>query len=256
MKRVIAWACVGAVSLILAVPLRAQLAVFDPANYIEAILQVEQLIKQYEFLLKQARRVPVDIASRYHAHSLDWTLHDLTGGPTYADQLLKALNDGDVSGQAYRGVVDPLDAATDVLGRMPVALQKRLTDAYAAIQLQDSMTRLAVNQAGAARTDGPATLQAVKNVEHDIANTDDDFHSQTALLEKINAAFAIGLRIEEQTNQFEVTTLEQLLIDNTRKRDAEARLVNATIYQWRYGQSYGADLYGQTAARIDQWKPF
>ena len=233
---------------------RAQFVVFDPSTYAEAVLQVEQLIKEYEFLVEQAKRVPVDIASRYHAHSLDWNLHDLTS--LYADPLLRALNVGDTAGAAYRGLVDPLDVPTDVVGRMPASLQRQLEDQYGAIELQDSISRLAVDQTGSARTDGPFTLQAVKNVEQDIDNPGDAFHSETALLEKINAAFAIGLRIEEQTNQFQLTALEQVLADNTRKRDAEAGLMNATIYQWRFGSAYGAELFSHTAADLETWRPF
>jgi hypothetical protein len=235
---------------------RAQWVVFDPSNYAEAIAQVQQMIRQYQFWIEQAQRVPVDIATRYHAHSIDWTFHDLNGGALYAQQMLRALNDGDVTGSAYRALVDPLDVPTDVMGRLPASLQRRLADRYGAIELQDSITRLAVDQTGTARTDGPFTLQAVRNVEHDIVNPADGFHSQTALLEKINAASAIGLRLEEQTNQFQLTTLEQLIVDNTRRRDAEARLMNATIYQWRFGSAYGQDLFRNTAANVNGWRPF
>jgi hypothetical protein len=235
---------------------RAQWVVFDPSNYAEAIAQVQQMIRQYEFWIEQTRRVPVDIASRYHAHSLDWTYHDLSGGALYAEAMLRALNEGDVTGAAYRGLVDPLDVPADIMGRLPASLQRELADRYGAIELQDSVARLAVDQTGSARVDGPFTLQAVRNVEHDIVNPGDAFHSETALLEKINAAFAIGLRLEEQTNQFQLSALEQSLVDNTRKRDTEARLMNATINQWRFGSAYGQDLFSRTATDLDTWRPF
>jgi hypothetical protein len=235
---------------------QAQWVVFDPSNYAEAIAQVQQMIRQYQFWIEQTRRVPVDIASRYHAHSLEWTYHDLTAGTLYAQQMLRALNEGDVTGAAYREFVDPLDMPADIIGRLPASLQRRLADRYGAIELQDSIARLAVDQTGTARTDGPFTLQAVRNVEHDIVNPADGFHSQTALLEKINAALAISLRLEEQTNQFQLSALEQSLVDQTRKRDTEARLMNATINQWRFGAAYGEDLFRNTASHVDGWRPF
>jgi hypothetical protein len=252
---------IGVLTLALAlavvtVPLKAQLAVYDPANYFEAVAEYEQLLQQYEFLIQQAKRVPVDIETRYHAYSLDWTYHDLNSSLLYAQALLRALNEGDATGAAYRGVVDPLDIPTDVLGRMPGTMQRRIGGSYATLEAGDSMTRLAIDQTGQARAEGPLTLQAIRNVEHDIDNPGDDFHSQTALLEKINAAFAIGLRLEEQTNQFQLTALEQTLLDNKRKRDAEAGLMNATIHQWRYGKAYGDDLFRNTAANIDNWRPY
>jgi len=252
---------VGGISVVLAlavvtVPLKAQFVVYDPTNYIEAVLQYEQILRQYEFLIQQARRVPVDLATRYHAHSIDWTYHDLTAGLLYAQPLLAALNEGDVTGAAYRGVIDPLDVPTDVLGRMPAEMRRRLATAYSTIELADSITRLAIDQTGTARVDGPFTLQAIRNVEHDAVNPGDDFHTQTALLEKINSALAIDLRLGEQTNQFQLSALEQSVVDNKRKRDAEATLMNATIHQWRYGKAYGDDLFSRTGANIDNWRPY
>ena len=249
---------VGAITVALvvfALTLNAQLVVYDPTNYIEAVAQYEQLIRQYEFLIQQARHVPVDVESRYHAYSLEWTYHD-PAGLLYAQRLLAALNTGDVTGAAYRGTVRPLDAPTDVIGRMPADMQSRLATQYATIELSDSMARLAIDQTGSARADGPLTLQAIRNVEHDAVNPDDAFHTQTALLEKIDSALAIELRLSEQTNQFQLTALEHAIVDNKRKRDAEASLMNATIRQWRYGKAYGDDLFRRTATNIDTWRPY
>jgi len=251
---------IGAISLVLAlavvtVPLKAQFVVYDPTNYIEAVLQYEQILRQYEFLIQQARRVPVDLATRYHAYSLDWTYYDMAG-LLYAQPLLAALNAGDLTGAAYRGALNPLDVPTDVVGRMPADMQRRLGTAYATIELSDGVARLAVDQTGSARADGPLTLQAIRNVEHDAVNPDDDFHTQTALLEKMDSALAIELRLSEQTNQFQLSALEQSVVDNKRKRDAEATLMNATIRQWRYGKAYGDDLFSRTAANIDNWRPY
>jgi hypothetical protein len=236
-------------------PLAAQFVVYDPTNYAEAVVEVEQLIRQYEFLLAQAKRVPVDIETRYHGYSLDWTFHD-PASLLYAAALTTALNEGDVSGTAYRRVSDPLDIPSDAWTRMPADMQRRLTDSYSTIELQDSANRLAIDQTGLARSEGPLMLQNIRNVEHDIDNPGDDFHSETALLEKINAAAAMQLRVGEQSNQFLLSTLEQQVIDAKRKRDAETRVMNATIYQWRYGQAYGADLFRNTADDLDGWRPY
>jgi len=32
--------------------------------------------------------------------------------------------------------------------------------------------------------------------------------------------------------------------------------MNATIYQWRYGQAYGQDLFRNTASDLDTWRPY
>jgi hypothetical protein len=170
--------------------LHAQFVVYDPSNYFEAVAELAQLVRQYEFLIKQAAQLPVDIESRYHAYSFEWSLHD-PNAAQYAQQLLTALNVGDASGAAYRGLYGVLDLPTDIVGRM---------------------------------AQGPR--------------------------------HAIDLRLAEITNQFQLSTLEQAIVDNTRKRDTEATLMNATIHQWRYGQTYGDGLFANTAANIDSWRPF
>jgi hypothetical protein len=253
-KRIAAMAFVLATG-VLAVPLKAQWIVHDPTSYFEIVAEYEQLVRQYEFMIAQARRVPVNVESRYHAYSLDWTYHDLAG-LLYAQPLLTALNVGDVSGAAYRSAVQGLDVPTDIMQRLPPATRQRLASQYSTIELSDSMARLAIDQTGGARADGPLTLQAIRNVEHDAINPADEFHTQTALLEKIDSALAIELRLNEQTNQFQLSALEQSIVDNKRKRDAEATLMNATIRQWRYGKAYGDDLFGHTAANIDNWRPY
>ena len=94
----------------------------------------------------------------------------------------------------------------------------------------------------------------VNNMETDAVSTNDDFHTQTALLNKINTASALGLRIQDQMNKFLMSTLEQSIVANKRQRDAEAILMNATIYQWRYGRDYGEGLFSRTAADVDNWR--
>jgi hypothetical protein len=249
------WLAASAGCALLAVTAQAQWVVYDPSNYAEAVVQYEQLVQQYQFLLAQARRVPVDIASRYRGYAIDWTRHDGVG-VLYAAPLMTALNQGDAVGAAYRAVSDPLDVPGDIAGRMSPELQRRLRDTYATLEWADSANRLAIDQTGIGRAQGPLVRQSIDHVEVDSANGGDDFHSQTALLEKITAASAIQLREGQQTNQFLLSTLEQQLVDAKRKRDADARLMNATIYQWRYGQMYGADLFRNTTSNLDTWQPY
>ena len=233
----------------------AQWVVYDPTNYAEAVAAYEQLLQQYQFLLAQAHRLPLDMASRYHGSSTDWNRHDSTG-LLYAQPLVSALNQGDTSGAGYRAVTDPLDVPGSVADRMSTEMHRRLADNYATLELSDSANRLAIDQTGLGRTQGPQMQQAIDHIEADVANGGDDYHSQTALLEKLTAANAIQLRQSQQTNQFLLSALEQQLVESKRKRDADARLMNATIYQWRYGQPYGADLFRNTATSLDAWRPY
>lgn len=243
---------------LLSTPLRAQsqdydYVVYDPWDLAQEVIEVFNLVRQYAEMIRQAQRLPVDLATRYRGQSVVWTLQDLAS-VLYAQPVLGALNTGDPTGRAYTQIVNPMDVPTDILGRMPADLQRRLTTAYATIELADGVAKRGIDQVGATRAIGTTVLQTIRTMEQDAASTLDSFQTQTALLNKINGASVLGLRLADQTNQFLLNTVEQLLVDNTRKRDTEATVMDATIYQWRYGQPYGADLFRNTAADLDTWR--
>lgn len=247
-----------AVALVLtlfAAPAQAQFVVFDPAVFGQVVSEVLNTIRQYNLMIQQARRLPVDIANRYRSLSPAWPVHDLTNW-LYAQPILNALNAGNANGSQYRQVADLLDIPSDILARMPPELRRRLQTAYATIELADSIATRAVDQAGTVRTNGRLILQTIQAMDTDASALDDSFHTQTALLNKINTASVLGLRIGAQSNQFLMDTLEQLIVDNKRKRDTEAKAMDATINQWRYGLVYGTDLFRNTASNLDSWRPY
>src|ERR1019366_5640287 len=247
MKRLVPHiAAVALAVALLSSPVHAQFVVFDPSNYIEAILQVEQMIKEYEFLIQQAQRLPVNMAGRYHAYTPGWAPHDASA-VFYAGGVLKGLNDGDASGAGYRSMSDFLDSFPEVAGRMPDALRGPLATQYANIELADAVATMGIDQVGQMRQTSNIVLQVIDHMEADAFSGDDSFQTQTAILNKINAANVLGLRIAVPKHEFLGDTLEQLIVDNKRKRDAETRFMNAVVNQWRYGPSYGADLYSKTA---------
>jgi hypothetical protein len=228
--------------------------VFDVSNFAEAIIQAADLVTQINQMVFQATRLPLNMAARYHAFSPIWTGNTLTSLFPSAAPVLSALNLGDPLGNGYKQVVDPLDLPLDVIARMPVVLQRRFMDNYATIQLADSVATMGIDHSGTVRTSGNVLLQVLQSMESDAFSTLDSFHTQTALLNKINGAAILNLRVGEETNQFLSSAVEQLVVDNKRKRDTEARIMNATINQWRWGQAYGNDIFGRTAADIDNWR--
>jgi hypothetical protein len=232
----------------------ADAIVYDPWNWYQAVLEVYYFIQEIQVLIWQAQRIPVNMASRYRGQSINWVLQDLTSALTDVRPLLSALNTGDGTGGAYRGLVDPLDVPTDIVTRMPPELRRRFAAIYATIELADHVATRAIDQVGSARATNPGTRQTLLNLETDAVAPIDSYSTQTALLNKINGTSVLGLRLADQTNQFLLNTVEQLIVDNTRKRGAEAALMDATIYQWRYGPAYGADLFRNTATNLDTWR--
>lgn len=232
----------------------AQLVVHDPINYAQSLARYAQLLQQYRFWIEQARRLPGDMAARYRVAATRWRNHDNEGQYRYARPILTALNVGDTGGTLYRQVTDLLEPLAPLLPSVPAEFRRRLATIYASIELADSVAKMAIHQVGAIRSNGRPTLTAIENMENDALAAGNAFHTQTALLNKINGANVLGLRINETANQFQMHILEQLLVQNKRSRDAEAQVMDAHLFQWRYGTTYGRDLFSRTAAGLDQWR--
>ena len=111
-----------------------------------------------------------------------------------------------------------------------------------------------MHQAGALRTQGVNVLRTIQALEDDAVSGDPGFHSQVALLNKINGTNVLGLRIAEQTSQSVLHVVEQLLVANKRQRDAETKQMNAHLYRWQWGPTYGQDLFRLTAQGLDRWR--
>jgi hypothetical protein len=235
-------------------PVRAQILevpVFDLSNFLQDLEQVYYLTEELSNMILQAQSLPLDMFVRYHVTFPSWTLNPTQSLFQAAGALLSALNVGDPSGGGYRQAVEPLDLPTDVFARMPAALQRRFLDDYATIQLADSVATTTIDQNGAARIGGNKILQVLQAMESDAFSTDRFFNTETALLNKINSASVVGIKEQEQSNQFLSSALEQLVVDNKRTRDTEAKLMNASIHQWRYGTTYAQDLFSRTASGIE-----
>ena len=235
-----------------AVPAAAQWVVHDPTNYVQAVTAYTKAVQQYEFLLQQARRLPQDVAARYRVPTSPWPTHDI--GAPHASGLAAGLNTGVGVAARYRAALNGLDVIDDVTGKLPHSLRGRLMSQYGALQLADSAAVIGIEQTGAIRAGSAGVSHAIQALEDDAVGGPDEQHSQTALLNKINGASVLGLRIAERSTQFLASTVEQLLVDNLRKREAEAQLMNAHLYRWRYGQQYGAGIFRETAQKLDTWR--
>ncbi|ODS56049.1 MAG: hypothetical protein ABS36_06345 [Acidobacteria bacterium SCN 69-37] len=249
------------VAVMLAAPVRARAQaydylVYDDTNWYQALLQFIQMVQQVRILARDARRLPLDMVTRYRGYSVNWSVHALDARLQYAQRILAALNTGDATGSAYRQVIQSLEVPAGAVARMPPNLQRRVANAYAGIELADSASALAVDQMGRLRTEGAKNLLVAATMERDAASTNDDLQTQTSVLNKINAAAVLQLRMQDHMQQSLMSTLEQLLVANRRQRDSEAALLNATLHQWQYGRDYGADLFRNTAAALDGWRPY
>ena len=192
---------------LMSVSTSAQWVVYDPTNHSQALLRYYQLVQQYEQMIRQARRLPAAMAGRYQVPEVRWRIHDFESGFPYARPILSGLNYGDPAGDLYLRAVDRLESVDGVMNRVPGALRRRLGNDYGTIEMADSVATMGIHQAGAIRYNGRSMLRAIQAMEDDLIATSDAFHSQTALLNKINGATVLGLRISETNSQFMIHTL-------------------------------------------------
>jgi hypothetical protein len=226
------------VSLLLALPISgsAQLVVYDPVNHIQAlaryaelILTYEQLVAEYKHLVAQARRVPVDMLTRYRAPQVPWRhasapdTYDTTAG------WIAGLNNGDTSGAGYRQATERLDEYGAAMTALDPATAARAKRAYGTVELADGAAIAAIHGIGAIRSNAREVQRVITALEADAFSTDNAMHSQVAVLNKINATTVLALRDQQSTNQLLVHLLETELLASKRQRDAEALDINARI---------------------------
>ena len=149
--------------------------------------------------------LPVNMLARYHVLLPQWGFNSLPPVfPNPAFPILSALNAGDACrcGSTSRWSIR-WTVPLDVLSRMPVALQRRLLDDYATIQLADSVSALSVKpvrrrahqrQSAAAgpAVDGGRRLQQREQLQH----------ADRAPQQDQQRLGGRALKEEEQTKQF------------------------------------------------------
>src|SRR5207237_9602244 len=124
-------------------PTFAQLVVIDPANLFQTVLIAERtlseyntLVQQYETIVRMARSL--GSLDRYRTPPIAITGHDPSRWP-YAAPWLQGLNSGDARGTLYEQVARRVERPGVLLGALPADARKAIEDAYATIELTDSV---------------------------------------------------------------------------------------------------------------------
>ena len=230
-----------ATSLILAAavtPVRAQLfgVVYDPTNYGNAVLryaqlqqQYTQLVQTYQHLVDQARTVPVDMYSRYRGQATPWQATSASNRSGLSGWWVDAANTGGNAQGAYQLATQLLGDYGDALATIPADQLTRAKTHYATVELADGTNVHSLATLGQLRNHAAATEGAIRGLEDDSYTRASDMNSQIAVLNKINAATVLAVRMGQDTNQLLVSLLEQQLTESKRRRDAEAQEINAQI---------------------------
>lgn len=251
--------CVAvAIFISLAQPSRAQLAVIDPANLVQAVLIAQRAQRQLEELQAQYRTIVrmsegLGNMEGYRIPTIANTRHDV-GRWNYGRPWLQGLNSGDATGAGYWASAVPLERPPATLPRVSASARRTLERQYATIEITDSVATMGGHQVGLIRGYHGQLQRAVQSLEEDTLNGLLRYHEMTAILDKIAAGELLGRRQDMATNQLLSHALEQLLARGKRLRDTEATTMNMQLVTWRDGRQANDAMVDGAADALRSWR--
>lgn len=219
---------------LLATPARAQLVVIDPGNLVQAVLIADRTLREYQTLVEQYRtiqRMAQGLGASmegYRIPVVPITRHDV-GRWEYARPWLNGMNTGDPAGELYWQTTRPLERPGASLQALPAAARRAIEQAYATIEITDSVAQMGGHQVALIRQQSDRMQRAIDGLQGDVLNGLARYHEMTANLDKIAAGELLARRQDMAANQLLSHTLEQLLARSKRLRDSEAVVMNMRL---------------------------
>lgn len=251
---------VAAVTLIsaVAVPARAQVVVTDPGNLAQAVLIAERTLREYETLFAQYQtilRMAQGLADmdRYRIRPSAINRHDPSRW-RYGSPWLQGLNTGDFRGVLYRQTARPLTQPAALLDGLPYAARRAVENAYATVEITDSVAQIAGHQVAAVRGYSGALQQAIQTLEADVVDPRPRYHRMTAVLDKVAVGQLLARRQDNATNQLLSHALEQLLVRGKRLRDTEAATMNMRLGSLRHSRTAGTSVIRGAGNDLRTWR--
>ena len=166
----------------------AQLVVYDPANYANALLRYAELQQQYtqlvttyqqirtQYLLlnRQAQLLPLDMNARYRSMPTPWlpfSAADAYG--TTAGWILTA-NNGHDAAAGYALATQPLLSYGGAMSGLSIEEQARVQTRYDRIQLSDASITHGLEALGYLRGHQPSVEATVESLEDDTYSSNPD----------------------------------------------------------------------------------
>src|SRR5947208_3838059 len=136
-------------------PAFAQIAVIDPANLYQTVLIAERTLSEYNTLVQQYETIvrmgrSLGSLDRYRTPAIPITGHDPSRWP-YGAPWLQGLNSGDARGTLYERTARRLERPGTLLDSLPADARKAIEDAYATIELTDSVAEIGGHQVALVR---------------------------------------------------------------------------------------------------------
>jgi len=242
--------------------------VFDPTNFGKAVEQLiemqrqyaqlvqtyQTLRRQYDHLVWMAKRVPVNMASRYRAVAAPW--RGSSAGNAYGTTAgwIASINSGAAVEAGYAQATERLAAYGAALARIPAGQIERVKTSYATVELTDGANLHGIETIGRLRASAAHDEAVLRNLEDDSLSADPNMNTEIAVLNKINAAGLFTLRNAQSANQLLVALAEGQIIEAKRTRDAEARTINTHVRFIAEGKAAMAAQARDASAALRAWR--
>ena len=250
-------ACTVTATLV-AAPARAQFVVIDPANVAQAVVIAERTLQEYNTLIQQYQTIVrmsqgLGALGQYRIPVIGITGHDVSRWP-YGAPWLQGLNSGDPRGTLYNQVARPLERPGTLLDTLPASARQAIEDAYATIEITDSVAQIGGHQVALIRGYSGLLQTATQALQDDVLNPLPRYDQMTTVLDKVAASELLARRQDMATNQLLSHALEQLLARSKRMRDTEAATMNMRLIGMRDGRTAGANLIRGAADDLRSWR--
>src|SRR4051794_2070921 len=249
-----------AAALLVAVPIpaRAQIVVTDPGNLAQAVLIADRTLREYQTTFAQYQTIlrmsqGLGDLSRYRLPNVPTTRHDVARWP-YARAWLNGLNSGDPTGAAYTETARSVDRPGTTLQQLPFHARRSVEQAYATIEITDSVAEMAGHQVALVRGYSARLQHAIDALEGDVVNSQPRYHQLTADLDKVAAGELVARRQDMVANQLLSHALEQLLARSKPLRDTEAAAMNMQLLGMRDGRAASARVVRGAANDLRTWR--
>ena len=249
---------VAIVLTVLVQPARAQWVVTDPGNLAQTVLIAERTLREYEILFAQYQTIirmarGLGNMEGYRIPTIAGTRHDPSRWD-YGREWLQGLNSGDADGSKYWRTTRQIERPGTTLRQLPPGARRAVEQAYATVEITDSVASMGGHQVALVRGYGGELQQAIDALESDVLNDLPRFHEITAILDKVAAGELLGRRQDMATNQLLSHTLEQLLVRSKRQRDTEAATMNMRLVGLRSGRAASDSVVRGAANDLRTWR--
>jgi hypothetical protein len=214
------------------------LVVYDPTNYLNALLryfelqqQLLQLTNSLALAVQMAKNLQ-NMPARYKALFSIW--RNGIAQDTYGNTAgwVNGINSGQVpvvNAGYQQATTQLLPYDSGAMAAMTPDELARVESQYASVELSDGANMTAMATLGAIRNNAANIETQIGNLEQDSLSGDPDLNTEVSVLNKINNANVLNLRSVQDTNKLLASLLELQTVAAKQQREATANAINADI---------------------------